>query len=84
MKYEHVHNYEEIINKAYKPAKVQQMVLDFWESSDQVVKVIPSPGEYKSTSSMQSSHRAAIRRLNLPIAARIISGELYLIKLQNS
>lgn len=81
MKYEKVSNADEVINRAFRPAKLQTLLMEFYEGPEQVVKVIPSPNEYKNKNSAQSSHKTAIRRLGLPIIARHVDGALYLIKL---
>lgn len=40
-----------------------------------------APGEYANARSAQSSYHMAIKRLGYPIAARVLNGDMYLIKL---
>ena len=82
MKYETVNNLS-IINKLYRPGRVQEQVLDFHNSDDRIRKLIFEEGEYTCIKSAQTSFINAIKPLNLKdsICARVLAGELYIIKL---
>lgn len=72
----------EIVNKLYKSTKLQTVLDEFMASDAIAVRCVFEPGEYSSTASAQSSYRNAIRRLGYPIAARVLKGDMYLIKLK--
>jgi predicted ribosome quality control (RQC) complex YloA/Tae2 family protein len=82
MKYETI-NDQSIINKVYRPGRIQEQVLDFHNSDDRIRKLIFEEGEYTGIKSTQTSFIHTIRNLNLKgsICARVLAGELYLIKL---
>lgn len=82
MKYETI-NDQSIINKLYRPGKVQAQILDFHTSDDRIRRLIFEEGEYTCVKSAQTSFINAIKALNLKgsICARVLIGELYLIKL---
>lgn len=82
MKYETI-NDQSIINKLYRPGKVQEQILDFHDSEDRIRKLIFEEGEYTCIKSAQTSFINAIKALNLKgsICARILAGNLYIIKL---
>ena len=80
MKFERVS--PETVNKLYKPTKLQTILDEFMRSDALAVRCIMEPGEYANASSAQSSYHAAIKRLGYPIAARILNGDMYLIKLE--
>ena len=80
MKFESVN--PETVNKLYKPTKLQIILDEFMRSDALAVRCIMEPGEYANASSAQSSYHAAIKRLGYPIAARILNGDMYLIKLE--
>lgn len=80
MKFESVST--ETVNKLYKPTKLQTVLDEFMRSDALAVRCIMEPGEYANASSAQSSYHAAIKRLGYPIAARILNGDMYLIKLE--
>lgn len=71
------------VNKLYRPGRVQEQILDFHKSDDRIRKLIFEEGEYTSVRSAQSSFINAINSLKLfgSMRARILAGELYLIKL---
>lgn len=71
---------ESIVNKAYQPTKLQIILDEFMKNENVAVKCILEEGEYKSVSSARNSFRGAIRRFKYPVIARVIEGELYLIK----
>ena len=79
MKFEPVS--QETVNKLYKPAKLQTILDEFMRSDALAVRCVMSPGEYANASSAQSSYHAAIKRLRYPIAARVLNGDMYLIKI---
>lgn len=68
-------------NKLYKPTKLQTILDEFMAKDDLAVRCILAPGEYKNPRSAQSSFATAIKKLRHPVAARILNGELYLIKI---
>lgn len=80
MKFESVST--ETVNKLYKPTKLQTILDEFMRSDAQAVRCVMSEGEYANASSAQSSYHNAIKRLGYPIAARILNGDMYLIKLE--
>jgi hypothetical protein len=79
MKFEPVN--PETVNKLYKPAKLQTILDEFMRSDALAVRCVMAPGEYANASSAQSSYHAAIKRLRYPIAARVLNGDMYLIKI---
>lgn len=79
MKFESVPS--EIVNKLYKPTKLQTILYEFMRSDALAVRCVMAPGEYANASSAQSSYAAAIKRLGYPIAARVLNGDMYLIKI---
>lgn len=68
-------------NKLFRATKLQITLNEFARMDDAVVKCVLEPGEYSSIRSAQSSYCTAIRRSGHRMAARILNGELYLIKL---
>lgn len=80
MKFESVST--ETVNKLFKPTKLQTVLDEFMRSDALAVRCIMEPGEYANASSAQSSYHNAIKRLGYPIAARILNGDMYLIKLE--
>lgn len=80
MKFESVS--QETVNKLYKPTKLQTVLDEFMRSDDLAVRCMMEPGEYANSNSAQTSYRRAIKRLNYPIVARTINGDLYLIKVK--
>lgn len=71
----------ETVNKIYKPAKLQTILDEFMCSDALAVRCVMAPGEYANARSAQSSYHMAIKRLGYPIAARVLNGDMYLIKL---
>ena len=71
---------KEMVNKLYAPYKLQKALDEFLAMDCLIVKVELDDGEYSNIRSAQSSYHGAIRRLGLPIKARILAGDLYLIK----
>ena len=82
MKYEKITD-QTIINKLYRPGKVQDQILNFHQSDDRVRKFIFEKGEYLDVRSSQSSFTACLKRMELGhvIKARILEVNLYLIKI---
>lgn len=82
MKYETI-NDQSIINKLYRPGRIQEQILDFHDSDDRIRKLIFEEGEYTCIKSAQTSFINAIKALNLKgsICARVLAGNLYIIKL---
>ena len=78
MKLEHVPY--ETVNKLYRLTKLHETLDTFMNMTDRAVKCILAPGEYISIRSAQCSYQSSIRRYKYPIKARILNGELYLIK----
>ena len=83
MKYQKVTD-PETVNKLYRLTRLQQDLTDFQNDHDcKVLKVILADGEYKGgTRSAQTSYHNAIKRMGLHMKARVLDGELYLIKLE--
>lgn len=79
MKFESVST--ETVNKLFKPTKLQTVLDEFMRSDALAVRCIMEPGEYSNASSAKSSYHAAIKRLGYPIAARVLNGSMYLIKI---
>ena len=79
MKFESVST--ETVNKLFKPTKLQTVLDEFMRSDALSVRCIMEPGESSNASSAQSSYHAAIKRLGYPIAARVLNGSMYLIKI---
>lgn len=71
----------DIANKLFRATKLQVILNEFARMDDAVVKCVLEPGEYSSTRSAQSSYCTAIKRSGHRMTARILNGELYLIKL---
>lgn len=82
MRYETINDMS-IVNKFYRPGRVQEQILDFHKSDDRIRKLIFEEGEYTCPRSAQTSFINAIKSLNLKgsICARVLAGELYIIKL---
>lgn len=70
-----------IVNKLYKPTKLQTVLDEFMRRDDLCVRCVLAPGEYANTDSAQASYYNAVKRLHYPIAVRIINGDMYLIKI---
>ena len=71
----------EVVNKSYRPTKIQRILDEFSQMDAQAVKVAFEPGEYKNAASAQSTYFRAIQRLKYPMKVKVSRGELYLIKL---
>ena len=71
----------EVVNKSYRPTKIQRTLDEFSQMDAQAVKVAFEPGEYKNAASAQSTYYRAIQRLKYPMKTQVSKGELYLIKL---
>lgn len=54
--------------------------MEFWEGPERAVKCTFNPGEYANVRSAQASFHHCIKRLGYRVKARILDGELYLIK----
>lgn len=72
---------QEVVNKLYKPGKLQTVLDEFMSSDALAVRCVMAPGEYANAASAQSSYHAAIKRLRYPIVARTFNGDMYLIKI---
>lgn len=74
---------QELVHKLYRTGKIQRTLLEFHSDPElRVVRLHFEPSEYASSRSAHSSYINAIKRLNLPIKARVLDGNLYLIKLE--
>lgn len=82
MKYEKITD-ENIINKLYRPCKVQKIVMEFHDSPDKVWRLSFKSHEYGNTRTAQTSYSHAIKSLGYRMKARILDGKLYLIKLED-
>ena len=81
MKYEKANLPKEIHPSYYKKGKNQKFVESFAESEDTVWKCTVNKGEYSSVYSAQGVLQKAIRGMNYcSIVARVVQGQLYLIK----
>lgn len=67
-------------NKLFRQSKLQAILDEFNSSEEKAMRCVLSEGEYVSISSAQSSYTRAIQRLKYPIRARVMGGDLYLIK----
>lgn len=83
MKYEKVNDVS-LSNKLFHPTRLQKNIIAMHEDPTcRVFKVILAPGEYANVRSAQSSHAGCIRKLGFNnMKARILNGELYIIKLE--
>lgn len=79
MKFEIVSN-PDIIHKAYRRTAVQANLDRFMDMDCSAVRCVLSPNEYKSAGSARMTYSKAAKRLGYPVVARVINGELYLIK----
>jgi hypothetical protein len=68
------------VNKLFRPSKLQRILDQFMHSDDICVRLVFTPEEYTSVRSAQNSYHNAIRRYQLPMVARVLNGQLYLIK----
>lgn len=71
---------QETQNKLFRLTKLQHILHDFHNSPHMAVRIVLEPNEYTTLRSAQNSYHQAIKRLKLPMKARILDGELYLIK----
>lgn len=71
---------KETENKLFRLTKLQQILHDFSNGPHNAVRIVFEPGEYVNLHSAQSSYQQAIKRQHLAVKARILNGELYLIK----
>lgn len=82
MKYEKV-NDPGIVNKLYRPTKIQKALMEMHESDSKVFRVTFSAGEYSGLRSAQTSWANCIKKLGFfDMKARIFNGALYIIKLE--
>ena len=79
MRFENVN--QETQNKLFRLTKLQAVLHEFHNSPEKAVKIIFDPGEYMTAHSAQSAYTQAIKRAKYAMKARILNGELYLIKL---
>lgn len=63
---------------------VQQIVENFYNSSDMVTVVSIPDSSYANQNSCRAAYRNAVKRLGYDIAVRMIKGNLYLIKVKCS
>lgn len=73
----------ESVNRLFRQTKLQVILSEFMHSEDKAVRIVLDPGEYANARSAQASFYKAIQRLRYPIKARILNGELYLIKVDH-
>ena len=71
----------ETVNRLFRQTKLQETLDRFMACEEAAVRMVFAPGEYANVHSAQSSYHAAIKRLRYPIAAKVLAGDLYLIKL---
>lgn len=71
----------EIVNRLFRATKVQQSLDDFSRMDDNVVRCVLAPGEYTTIRSAQQVYQKAIQRMGYRMVARVLAGDLYLIKL---
>lgn len=64
----------EVVNKLYRPTKIQRTLDEFSQMDAQAVKVVLGPGEYKNTASAQSTYSKAIRRFKYPMKVQVSKG----------
>lgn len=69
------------ICKGYKYCKVQKRVEEFNRMDCNAVRCVLDDGEYTNMASAQSSFSSTIKKLGYRMRARVIEGNLYLIKL---
>ena len=79
MKFEVVNR--DTISKGYKYCRVQRKVEEFNRMDCNAVRCVLEDGEYANMSSAQSSFSSTIKKLGYRMRARVIEGNLYLIKL---
>ena len=72
----------EIVNKLFKPTKLQSILDAFMQSDELAIRYAMEPGEYANLRSAQCSFSCAIKRYQLPIVTRVIHGDLYLIRVR--
>lgn len=73
---------QETVNQLFRATKLQQSLEEFLNSGETAMKCVLSPGEYANLTSAQSSYHSAIKRLKYPVAARVLNGNLYLIRVE--
>ena len=82
MKFESV-NDPSIVNKLYRPTKIQKNLMLMHQSESKVFRVILSDGEYTTIRSAQASWHNCIKKLGFRnMKARVFGGILYIIKLE--
>lgn len=82
MKFESV-NDPSIVNKLYRPTKIQKSLMLMHQSESKVFRVILSDGEYTTIRSAQASWHNCIKKLGFHnMKARVFNGVLYIIKLE--
>lgn len=82
MKFEKV-NDPGIVNKLYRPTKIQKALIEMHDSDCKVFKVTFSDSEYSSVRSAQASWHSCIKKLGFfNMRARVFDGVLYIIKLE--
>ena len=79
MKFEVVNR--DTIGRGYKYCRVQRMVEEFHQMDCNAVRCVLEDGEYANMASAQSSLSSTIKKLGYRMRARVIEGNLYLIKL---
>lgn len=72
---------QETQNKLFRLTKLQTILHEFNDRPERAIRIILDPGEYVSTHSAQGAYHQAIKRSKLAMKARILDGDLYLIKI---
>lgn len=70
----------DVVNKLWKRTKVQKFLEEFMASGAQAVRCVYQPGEYASAYSAQATYNRAIKRLGIPVFAKVYQGEMFLIR----
>ena len=82
MKFEKV-NDPALVNRLFRPTKLQSALMAIHKSDGQVFKVILSDDEYATIRSAQASYHNCIKKLGFRyMKARVFGGSLYIIKLE--
>lgn len=84
MKFEKV-NDPALVNRLFRPTKLQSALMAIHKSEEQVFKVILSDDKYATICSAQASWHNCIKKLSFnTMKARMFGGELYIIKLEEN
>lgn len=71
---------QETQNKLFRLTKLQTILHEFNDCPERAIRIVLDPGEYASLHSAQAAYCQAIKRSKLAMKARILEGNLYLIK----